>query len=251
MKTISIINHKGGVGKTTSAANIGAYFAGKGHKTLLVDLDSQCNLTQHFGYYNPTKSIYHAFADKENGKLPIMEINDKLFIVPSSREFEKMNTELVGRISWEAVLKRLLSPMESLFDYCLIDCPPSLGLITQNALVASRYTLIPIEAEFFSFNGIKSIVSALNEIKKVGHKLDIAGVFMTKYDKRKVISKTICKEVEEFFGSIYINTPVRDNIALSEAQSDGKDIFSYAPKSHGAIDYKKICDTLIKTLNHD
>ncbi len=250
MKTIAVINHKGGVGKTTSAANIGAYFANKGYKTLLVDIDSQCNLTQHFGFYSPAKSIYNAFADKENGKLPLIEVNEKLFLVPSSREFEKMNTELVGRISWESILKRLLAPLEGLFDFCLIDCPPSLGLITQNALVASNYAIIPIEAEFFSFNGIKSIVAALNEVKQVGHDLEISGVFMTKFDKRKVISKTIRSEVESFFGKIYIDVPVRDNITLSEAQSDGKDIFAYDPSSNGAEDYKKISEELLNRLNH-
>lgn len=250
MKTISILNHKGGVGKTTSAANVGAYFASKGYKTLLVDIDSQCNLTQHFGFYNPQKSIYNAFVDKENGKLPLIQVNEKLFLVPASREFEKMNTELVGRMSWESVLKRLLSPMEAMFDFCLIDCPPSLGLITQNALVASTYALIPIEAEFFSFNGIKSIVSALNEIKHLGHKIDIVGVFMTKFDRRKVISKTIKSEVEEFFGNIFIDHPVRENVSLTESQSDGKDIFSYAPESKGAEDYRKISETILKRINN-
>ena len=251
MKVISVVNHKGGVGKTTSVANIGAYFASKGYKTLLVDIDSQCNLTQHFGFYSPAKSIYNAFIDKDNGKLPVMQINDKLFLVPSSREFEKMNIELVGRLAWEQVLKGLLSQLDSLFDYCLIDCPPSLGLITQNALIASRYAVIPVEAEFFSFQGIQSIVGALSEVKRVGHNLDIAGVFMTKYDKRKVISKTIQGNVEGFFDKILIDTPVRDNISLSEAQADGKDIFSYAPSSFGAKDYAKISDELLKRLNHD
>lgn len=250
MKVISVVNHKGGVGKTTSVANIGAYFASKGYKTLLIDIDSQCNLTQHFGFYNPAKSIYNAFMDKEKGKLPLIEINEKLFLVPSSREFEKMNTELVGRIAWESILKRLLSPLEPLFDYCLIDCPPSLGLITQNALIASRYAVIPIEAEFFSYNGIKSIVGALREVKQVGHDLDITGVFMTKFDKRKVIAQKIQGEVLNYFGEILINIPIRDNISLSEAQSNGKDIFTYAPSSYGAEDYKKISDVLLKRLNH-
>lgn len=162
-----------------------------------------------------------------------------------------MNTELVGRMSWESVLKRLLSPFESLFDFCLIDCPPSLGLITQNALVASQFAIVPIEAEFFSFNGIKSIVSALNEIKQIGHKIEIAGVFMTKFNGRKVISKTIKNEVEEFFGNIFIDQPVRENVSLTESQSDGKDIFTYAPESKGAEDYRKISELILKRINHD
>ncbi len=251
MKTIAVINHKGGVGKTTSVANIGAWFAKKGYKTLLVDLDSQYNLTQHFGFKQVNKSIYDAFADRQNGQLPVIEINDNLYLVPSSRSFEMMNTELVNRAKREEVLNKLLIPFQELFDYCIIDCPPSLGVITQNAIVAAKEAILPIQAEYFSFTGVQSIVSAFLEAKKeLETDIRIIAVFMTRYDKRKGISKAIKKEIENNFSDLYISTPVRENVAAVEASSKGTDIFSYAPGSHAAHDYQRISDEILKKLNH-
>jgi len=255
MKTISFVNNKGGVAKTSSTANIGAYLAYSDYKVLLIDTDPQANLTQHFGQYDITISLNDAYsqvvAKKENTKLPILQLNDNLFLSPSSGELREMEKALVTKNAREKVLKKLLKPIESNFDFCLIDCPPSLGLLTDNAIAASDYILLPIAANVFSLNGIKSIIKHFQDLKfDLELDFDILGAFMTNYDSQLTISKATRENVENAFKNKFFSTMIRKNTAIEKAQAEGVDIFAYDRTSHAALDYGELSNEILKSIQN-
>ncbi len=255
MKTISFVNNKGGVAKTSSTANIGAYLSYSGYKVLLIDSDPQANLTQHFGQYDITISLNDAYAQvvakKENIKLPILQLTDNLFLSPASGELREMEKALVVENARERVLKKLLRPLESAFDFCLIDCPPSLGLLTDNAIAASDYILLPIAANVFSLNGIKSIVKHFQDLKfDLELSFDILGAFMTNYDSQLTISKATRENVELAFKDKFYSTMIRKNTAIEKAQAEGQDIFKYDRTSHAALDYGELSNEILKSIQN-
>lgn len=256
MKTISIVNNKGGVAKTSSTVNIGAYLAYKGYKVLLVDTDSQSNLTQHLNFYEVEKSLYNAYKDFKklgvNTKAPILEHkeNTNLFILPASKELREMERELVTYNSNQNVLSKILNPLNDYFDFCFIDCPPSLGLLTDNAIVASDSVIIPIEASQFSLNGVEAIIGYLEDLKLHNDlQFDITGVFMSKYDVRESISKVVKNEIEKYFKKLMFNTQIRINTDIKKAQANGEDIFVFAGESNSAKDYSNLADEIIQRTN--
>lgn len=238
-KVITLANFKGGVGKTTSTINIGAGLAKKRKKTLLIDLDPQFNLTQSLGIQEPEKSIYGALTGKED--LHIMEITKKLDLIPSTLDLIKAEIELSSEFQREYILNKLIEPIKDNYDYILIDCPPSLGLLTLNSFVASDLIFIPIEAEYLSLKGYSILREA---ISKVG--LEIDKVFITKYDSRKILNRNVVSSIEENLNGKMFKTIIRDNIALAEAPARGVDIFRYNEKSPGAEDYLNLCKEIIK-----
>lgn len=238
-KVITLANFKGGVGKTTSTINIGAGLANKKKRTLLIDLDPQFNLTQSLGIHEPESSIYGALTGKE--ELPIIEITKKLDLIPSSLDLIKAEIELSGEFQREYILNKLLEPIKEDYDYILIDCPPSLGLLTFNSFVASELIFIPIEAEYLSLKGYSILKEALS---KVG--LEIDKVFVTKYDSRKILNRNVVQSIEENLNGKMFKTIIRDNIALAEAPARGVDIFRYNKNSPGAEDYLNLCKEIIK-----
>ena len=245
MKKIVIANHKGGVGKTTSSINISAGLAKKGKNVLIIDTDPQSNLTESFGIFDPVKDLYLSFSKGE--PLPIINVKKNLSIVPNSLNFSGIELEIAGRMPREIILKELMAGFDKTFDYCLIDCPPSLGLITLNALVAADEVYIPMEAEFLAYRGIDSIVGIINLVKKhFNPGLMIKGVFFTKYNEQRVLTKEIKNQIKGYFGDNLMKTAIRVNVALAEAQSSGKDIFEYDPKSNGAKDYMSLVNEIIK-----
>jgi len=245
MKKIVIVNHKGGVGKTTSAINIAAGLAKKGERVLAVDMDAQANMTESFGLFENKETIYESFS--KGSALPIIEVKNNLSIVPSSLDFAGIELEIASKIAREKILLEKLMPLDSNYDYCIIDCPPSLGLITVNALVAGDEVLIPMVAEYLAYRGIDSIVGIIQQIKKhYNHKLFISGVFFTKYNEKIVLSTNIKDKVKEIFGDSLMKTFIRTNIALAESQSTGKDIYEYDPKSNGAKDYNSLVNEILK-----
>ncbi len=249
MNTLAIVNNKGGVAKTSSAANIGACMSFLGFKVLLVDSDPQANLTQHFGYYDVTTSIYDAYKaviEKAKDMPPLIKHSEELYILPSSMALKDMEKLLVTQNANQGVLKRLLKPLQESFDYCLIDCPPSLGLLTDNALAACDSILMPVEAGIFSLNGVKSMVQYFNDLKEdLDLKYNILGVFMTNFDQRLGISGAVRKELESYFGDSLFERVVRTNVAIKDAQANGQDVFTYSKSSNAALDYGELTKQII------
>tara|TARA_R110002020_G_scaffold51034_14_gene144633 strand:+ start:4010 stop:4756 length:747 start_codon:yes stop_codon:yes gene_type:complete len=248
MKTISIMNHKGGTGKTTSSINIGAGLAKKGLKVLLLDIDSQANLTEGLGKGDPELSVYDSI--RENKKLPILNVSENLDLVPSSIDLLGAEMEIVSKIGREQILHKLLKPIRSEYDYIIIDCPPSVGLLTVNAMVASDTILLPLQGEYFAYKGVDRLLGIVNEVRdNLNDKLEIGGVFITQINPNRILTKTIVEKLTEDLQDKVFDTKIRINVALAEAQLQGQTIFDYAPDSNGAKDYEMLVDEILNRLN--
>jgi chromosome partitioning protein len=244
MKTIAIINHKGGTGKTTSTLNIGAGLARLHKKTLLIDIDPQSNLTEGLGLRDVQESIYDSI--KNDTPLPITSLSEYLDIVPSSLDLLGAEIELVSRLGRETILKRLLKAVEGKYEYILIDCAPALGMLTVNALVAADTVLIPLEAEYFAYRGIDRLVSIITDVRAhYNEDLTIGGVFITKINPRRVITEQITESIKKYFNDKLFTTSIRINVSLVEAQLKGIDVFEYAPQSNAALDYASLVDEIL------
>lgn len=245
-KVISISNHKGGVGKTTSTINIGAGLALQKKKVLLIDLDPQSNLSQSLGVNGVERNIYGALR----GEYPLepIAIIERLDIIPSTLDLSGAEVELSGEAGREYILQELIAPLRRSYDYILIDSPPSLGLLTINAFTSSDEVLIPLQAQYLALQGLTKLIEVVDKIKKrLNKKLKVGGVFITQYDGRKVLNRDVASTIEEHFKNKVFKTRVRDNIALAEAPAQGLDIFRYNPKSYGAADYRSLTKELLKT----
>ncbi len=236
---IAIANHKGGVGKTTSTQNIGVALSRMGHKTLILDLDPQANLSDSFGYEDVEESIYDALTEK--AKIPIHTITETLDLCPANLDLSVAEVELSGVTGREYVLKDIIDTIKDNYDYILIDCPPSLGLLTINALTASTEVYIPLDAQYFSMKGLDKLMYIINQIqKRLNKEIQVAGVFLTQFDNRVIVNRNVAEMIENYFPNKVFKTRIRKNIALVEAPIEDKDIFEYAPSSNGAVDYMKL-----------
>ncbi|WP_339751176.1 AAA family ATPase [Algoriphagus aquimarinus] len=248
MKTISIMNHKGGTGKTTSSINVGAGLAKKGLKVLLLDIDSQANLTEGFGIVDPEESVYDSI--RENKKLPILNISENLDLVPSSIDLLGAEMEIVSKIGREQILNKLLKTVRPNYDYVIIDCPPSVGLLTVNAMVASDTILLPLQGEYFAYKGVDRLLGIVQEVREnLNENLEIGGVFITQINTQRVLTKTIVEKLTEDLQDKVFDTKIRINVSLAEAQLQGQSIFDYAPESNGAKDYEMLVEEIITKLN--
>lgn len=248
MKTISIMNHKGGTGKTTSSINIGAGLAKKGFKVLLLDIDSQANLTEGLGKGDPELSVYDSI--RENKKLPILNVSENLDLVPSSIDLLGAEMEIASKIGREQILHKLLKPIRSEYDYIIIDCPPSVGLLTVNAMVASDTILLPLQGEYFAYKGVDRLLGIVKEVRdNLNDKLEIGGVFITQINPNRILTKTIVEKLTEDLQDKVFDTKIRINVALAEAQLQGQTIFDYAPESNGAKDYEMLVEEILNRLN--
>ncbi len=244
-KVISISNHKGGVGKTTSAINIGAGLNKLGKKVLLIDLDPQANLSQSLGLINQDKNIYGAIRGEY--KLQPVEVLKGLSVVPSTLDLSGAEVELSGEAGREYILKELIDPIKKQYDYVIIDSPPSLGLLTINSFTASDEVFIPLQAQYLALQGLTKLVEVIEKIKKRLNKgLKIGGVFITQYDSRKILNRDVVDTIKGHFKNDVFKTMIRDNVALAEAPTQGTDIFRYQAKSKGAEDYLALCKEIIK-----
>ena len=249
MKVLSFFNHKGGVGKTTSALNVGAALSKLGHRTLLIDCDPQCNLSQGLGIFDADPSLYDSI--RTGSFLPVVSILPNLGFVPSSISLASAELELVGRFSRESVLKVLLEPLLSKYDYIILDCPPSLGILNINALVASDLVIIPLQAKFFAFKGLDSLLEVIDKVKVgLNPKLGLGAVFVTLCNSNRNMTTSILNQLEEYFEHKLLTTKIRVNVSISGASSRGQNIFDYNSTSNGAIDYQNLTEELLlKTLN--
>ena len=244
-KVISISNHKGGVGKTTSAINIGAGLNRLGKKILLIDLDPQANLSQSLGLIDQERNIYGALRGEY--KLQPIETVKGLDIIPSTLDLSGAEVEMSGEAGREYILRELIEPIRASYDYILIDSPPSLGLLTINSFTASDEVFIPLQAQYLALQGLTKLLEVIDKIKKrLNKELRVGGVFITQYDSRKVLNRDVVATIEAHFKDEVFKTRVRDNIALAEAPAQGADIFRYNPKSYGAEDYLSLSKEILK-----
>lgn len=242
-KIITIGNHKGGVGKTTSTINIGAGLNNLGKKVLLVDLDPQANLSISLGVYEPVKSMYDYFKGE---KVEPLNLGEGFDILPSNLNLSAAEIEMSSETGREFLLQDILSDLKFNYDYVLIDSPPSLGLLTLNALTASNFVLIPLQAHYLAMQGLSKFVEVVDKIRKRLNKdLEIGGVFVTQYDSRKVLNRNVLESIMSFFDNKVFNTKIRENIALAEAPTSQMDIFRYHCKSNGAEDYRSLCEEIV------
>ena len=246
-KVIVFVNQKGGVGKTTSAINIGAYIAEAGKKVLLVDFDSQGNMSSGVGVNKKKPTIYELMAGQSSADETIKHTSlPDLDVISASIELSGAAIELVDLENREFYLKNALAPVKDRYDYILIDCPPSLGLLTLNGLVAADEVLVPMQCEFFALEGltlllqtVKSVQGGLNKDLKIG------GIFFTMYDSRTKLAEAVVKEVISYFKDYVFNTMIPRNIKLSEAPSHGAPICLSDPSCIGAKSYKKLAEEVI------
>lgn len=239
-------NHKGGVGKTTSVASIGAVLS-KSSKVLIVDLDAQANLTTSFLSEESEKTIYGAFKGEE---LPIVNIAENLDIVPSSLEMAGIELEISGRMQREYILKDLIEPIAEKYDYILLDCPPSLGLVTINAFVAAKELFIPLTAEALPSKGLTMLLDILGMVqKRLNREIELTGVIITRYEKSK-LSQMVESSLRGNFGDIIFKTKIRKNVSIAEAPLYTQSVLTYAPSSNGAQDYIELA-TEIATMNNN
>ena len=243
-KIIAFANHKGGVSKTTSVANIGAILAQKGKKVLLIDLDAQANLTDYYLKERPEESIYNSLVDET--PLPISQIGERLFLVPSSLEMVGLETKIADNIDRAELLQILLEPIKEQYDYVLLDCPPSLGIVTLNALIAATDLYIPLTAEAIPVRGLKMLIDALERVKKRKNpNIELSGIIITRWGARN-LNKTIEESLRKNFGEIVFKTKIRENISIAEAPTFYQDIATFAPGSHGAEDYQALTKEILK-----
>ncbi len=245
---ISFINQKGGVGKTTSAINVGAYLSKLNKKVLLIDMDPQANLTSGIGFDETKKdNIYSVLTNKTPITKAFYSTQIKnLYIIPSSIDLAGAEIELVGALSREQILKNKIKDIYNSFDYIIIDSPPSLGLLTINALTATDNVIIPVQCEYFALEGLSQLINTIKLVKNsLNNKLLIGGVLLTMYDSRTRLSKDIVEEVKKVFNKKVFKTIVPRNIRLSESPSFGKPIELYDPKSTGAIAYKNLAEEIL------
>ena len=248
-KIIAIVNQKGGVGKTTTTVNLSATIAKKGKKVLLIDEDPQGNATSGVGVNKmQEKSVYDVIINDTEVSETIVESGiKKLWVCPSNINLAGAEVELVPMMARENKLKEKLEKVKDEFDYIIIDCPPSLGLLTINALTAADSIIIPIQCEYYALEGVGQLMNTVNLIKKQLNKdLYIEGVVLTMNDARTNLSNQVISEVKKYFKDNVYKTIIPRNVKLSEAPSYGMPITTYAPLSKGARCYEKLANEVLK-----
>jgi len=249
----AISNHKGGVGKTTTAASMGAALASMGYKVLLVDLDAQANLTSSLlQNEEQERTTYNAL--KEQTSLPIVEVKENLWLTPSSLDLAGIELELSGAVSREYILKDLLEEVSPNYDFIFLDCPPSLSLIAVNAFVASTDVIIPLTAEALPSNGLTMIQNVMNATRKrLNPTLTLSGIIITRWEGSN-LNKMIEEALRDNFGDVVYSTKIRKNVALAEAPLAKQDIFAYSKEnsrrgeSNGSKDYQALTEEYLQKI---
>lgn len=246
MSVISIANHKGGVGKTTTTVSLAAGLARSGYKVLLLDLDPQANATFSLGLTKQDKTIYQVLAFQDDIRKMIQPIDDFDLVASSVHlaGFEKNNE--VGK---EFILQESLEYVRDIYDFILIDCPPSLGSLTISALTASDFAIIALQPETLALQGMAEFIRILRTVKtRMNQHLELLGIVITQYDLRKVLHRDVVELATERYGDALFQTQIRGNVALAESQSMGQHIFAYDPNCNGAQDYMSLTQEVVQRL---
>lgn len=249
-QVVAILNQKGGVGKTTSTINLAAYFAKAGKSVLVVDFDPQGNATSGLGLdkHNLQGTMYDVMFSKAEVERVITETNvDGLYILPANPSLASAEVELVSQMQREQVLKNVIANLS--YDIILIDCPPSLGLLTINALTAAQHLLIPVQAEYYALEGLSQLLSVVQRVRAgLNPGLDLLGVVVTMYDSRTSLSEQVYNELGKHFGEKLLKTIIPRNVRLAEAPSHGKSIAEHDKWSKGARAYKALSKELLDKM---
>lgn len=248
MDIVSIINQKGGVGKTTTTVNLGAALARMGRSVLLVDLDPQANLGTHLGLDVNTlaPTVYDVLARETPLQEACHETSEPgVLCVPSNLDLSAAELELVSMVGRETLLQDAFNRMQGgggpLYDHVLLDCPPSLGVLTVNALAASSRVLVPLQAEFFALQGMAKLTEVIGLVqRRLNPHVHLGGIVACKVDRRPRLTQEVLDEVRRYFGDRLLDTVIRPNVKLAEAPSFGRSVLSYAPESNGAADYTRL-----------
>ncbi len=255
MRCIAVINQKGGVGKTTSTVNIGAALAGRGNKVLLLDIDPQANLTLHLDCRpeGDGATMTDLLVDGKNLAEMISETDTEgLYIIPADTSLAGVETMLANRIGRETILREAIEVFEEddaapKFDYIFLDCPPSLGVLSANALVSADEIIIPMQAEYFSMQGMTKLMEVMQLVKqRLNPDLSICLILPCMVDRRTNLTNEVLSELRQHFGDVLAETCIRSNVKLAEAPSFGRTIFEHAPESNGAHDYDVVADELLR-----
>ena len=258
MRSIAIINQKGGVGKTTTAVNLGAALAETGRKVCLIDLDPQAHATLHLGI-SPEKqlSLYDVLVDRASLADVRVEAAPGLHVIPSHIDLAAAEVELAGEVGREVILRDKLKADRELFDFVLIDCPPSLGVLTLNALVAVNEVFLPLQPHFLALHGLSKLLGTVEVVvRRLNHRLRLTGVVLCLFETATRLAGEVTRDVEDFINAVddaecpwhgakIFESRIRRNIRLAEAPSFGESIFAYAPYSNGAEDYRRLAEEVL------
>ncbi len=246
---IALVNHKGGVGKTTTVLNIGAALAlYHSKKVLLVDMDPQANLTLHAGIFDEPEFSLYEVVEKRCTIEQAIHRRESFDILPSKLELAACEISFVGRTMREQIIKKHLSAIQKRYDYILIDCPPSLGLLTINALFAADRVFVPMQTEFLAVKGFQRIAEVIEEVKEGNENLVLSGVIATLFDKRQSGHNDVLNFCRQEFGATLFQTVIRNNTTLMAASMEGQTIFDHDAKSRGAEDYQQLTKELLERI---
>lgn len=251
-RIIAVVNQKGGVGKTTTTANLAAGLALREKKVLLIDLDAQGNLSAHFGVRvdedeaEKTTTVYDVLRHGAALEDAIVEVKEGLDLAPASLFLSAADLELGGVIGRELLLRKAIEPLIENYDFILLDCPPSLGLLSLNGLVAAHRVIVPVQSEFLALHGVRQLLDTIDQVRSAYNPgLTVGGVLLCLHDARRKLARSVADTVREYFGDLVFNTVIRVNVALAEAPAQGCSIFSYDSRCSGAVDYGNLADEVL------